>query len=228
MALAFGAGVVSCLGNIAYYAALSDAKAATIVPLTALYPAVTIMLAVPLLKERITPLVGAGLVLSLGATYLFNPPEAGRGVSPWMLLALAAMASWGVAALMQKASTLYLSGEASATWFLLAFVPVGVLIALQAPLPSQIGPDTWALVAALGFTLGLGNLTVLLAYSRGGKAAVIAPLSGLYPAVSLPIAILAFGERIEWREAAGIALALAAVVLLSYAPAPKGAAPNLS
>jgi transporter family protein len=51
--LAFGSGLVSALGNIAYYAALNDAKASTIVPLTALYPAVTILLAVPLLKERV-------------------------------------------------------------------------------------------------------------------------------------------------------------------------------
>jgi drug/metabolite transporter (DMT)-like permease len=144
-----------------------------------------------------------------------------------MLLALAAMASWGVAALMQKASTLYLSGEASAMWFLLAFVPVGLVIVLRSPLPSRIAPETWALAAALGFTLGLGNLTVLLAYSHGGKAAVIAPLSGLYPAVSLPIAIFAFGERLEARETAGIALALVAVVLLSYAPGPKSAEPRL-
>src|SRR5687768_9547409 len=65
LALAFGSGVVSALANIAYYAALSDAKAATIVPLTALFPAVTILLAVPLLKEKITPLQCGGLGLSL-------------------------------------------------------------------------------------------------------------------------------------------------------------------
>jgi transporter family protein len=221
--LAFGSGVVSCLGNIACYAALGDAKAATVVPLTALYPVVTILLAAPLLKERITPLQFGGLALSLIATYLFNPPGEERGVSVWMLLALAALVLWGVAALMQKASTYYLSGTASAFWFLLAFVPIGILIVLYDPLPGGITGQTWGLAAALGFTLGFGNLTVMLAYSSGGKATVIAPLSGLYSVVSIPLAILVLGETLARRESAGIALALVAVVLLSCAPEAKAA-----
>ena len=52
-ALALGSGIVSCLGNVACYEALNHAKAATVIPLTALYPVVTVLLAVPLLKERI-------------------------------------------------------------------------------------------------------------------------------------------------------------------------------
>src|SRR5688572_7258591 len=42
--LAFGSGIVSALGNIAYYAALGNADASTVVSLAALYPAVTILL----------------------------------------------------------------------------------------------------------------------------------------------------------------------------------------
>jgi len=226
--LAFGSGVVSCLGNIAYYAALADAKAATMAPLTALYPVVTIVLAVPLLKERIARLQWCGMALSLAAIYLFNVPGEQRGVSAGLLAALLAIVLWGAAALMQKAATFHLSGAASALWFLLAFVPIGALILLKDPLPSGITRDTWALATALGFTLGFGNLTVLLAYAGGGKAAVIAPLSGLYPVISIPMAIVALGERIVLREAAGIALALAAVVMLSRAPEPeasRGATP---
>src|SRR5207253_2231974 len=50
---AFAAGVLGCGGNLAYYHALNrGGKAATVVPLTALYPLVTIVLAVLLLKEK--------------------------------------------------------------------------------------------------------------------------------------------------------------------------------
>jgi drug/metabolite transporter (DMT)-like permease len=223
VALAFGSGVVSALANIAYYAALSDAKAATVVPLTALFPAVTIVLAVPLLKERITPLQWGGLGLSLAAIFLFNAPEAQRGVSPWMLAALAAIVLWGITALMQKASTFHISGRESAVWFLIAFVPLAALIVLYEPLPSGLSWKTWALEIALGFALGFGNLTILLAYATGGKAAVLAPLSGLYPLVSIPIAIVALDESIGRRETWGIVLALVAVVMLSFAPEPDAA-----
>jgi drug/metabolite transporter (DMT)-like permease len=221
--LAFGSGLISCLGNVAYYSALGDAKAATVVPLTALYPAVTILLAVPLLKERISPIQIVGMALSLIAIALFNAPGEQRGASVWMLAALCAVVLWGVASLMQKASTFYLSGARSAFWFLAAFVPIAACIFALSPLPSDVTSETWGLAAALGFTLGFGNLTLLLAYAAGGKAAVIAPLSGLYPIVSIPIAILAFDEHIGMRESLGIALALASVVMLTYAPEPEGA-----
>src|ERR1044071_3348051 len=49
---AFAAGVLGCAGNVAYYHALNrGGKAATVVPLTALYPLVTIVFAVIFLKE---------------------------------------------------------------------------------------------------------------------------------------------------------------------------------
>lgn len=220
--LAFGSGIVSSVGNIAYYAALNNAKAATIVPLTALYPAVTILLAVPLLKERITPLQWMGMGVSLAAIYLFNVPDQDRVLSAWLLVALAPIVLWGVTLLMQKMSTDDIPAGASAMWFLMAFLPIAALILAWRPLPSGVSMQTWGLAAALGFTLGLGNLTILLAFASGGKASVIAPLSGLYPLVSIPIAIAALGERLTWRESAGISLALAAVVMLSYQPKPKG------
>src|SRR5687767_14404812 len=51
---AFGAGTLACAGNVAFYHALSlGGKAATLVPLTALYPLITVVLAVILLRERL-------------------------------------------------------------------------------------------------------------------------------------------------------------------------------
>jgi drug/metabolite transporter (DMT)-like permease len=221
--LAFGSGVVSSLGNIAYYAALGHAKAAAVAPLTAMYPAVTILLAVPLLKERIAPLQWLGMGVSLAAIYAFNVPDQHGMISSWLLLAIVPIVLWGVTLLMQKMSTEDIPGGASAMWFLIAFLPIAALIVARHPLPSGLSARTWGLEAALGFTLGFGNLTILLAFASGGKASIIAPLSGLYPLVSIPIAMQALDERLTWREGAGIALALTAVVLLSIQPAARAA-----
>lgn len=225
--LALGSGIVSCIGNVAYYAALGEAKAATVIPLTALYPVVTVILAVPLLKERVNAWQWFGIVVSLSAIYLFNVPS-GSGVeqgltSRWMLLPLSAIVLWGLAALMQKAATNDISARESAIWFLAAFLPVAGMIQLYNPLPGGISASTWWLAAALGFALAFGNLTILLAFASGGKASIIAPLAGLYPVVSIPIALLALGDRIGWRESCGIVLALAAVVLLSVQSDPEPA-----
>src|ERR1051326_5252978 len=44
--LACVSGLLAVIGNIAYYEVLSSSKASTVVPLTALYPLVTVILAV--------------------------------------------------------------------------------------------------------------------------------------------------------------------------------------
>jgi drug/metabolite transporter (DMT)-like permease len=166
--------------------------------------------------------------LSLVAIYLFNVPDQERQVSAWLVVALAPIGLWGVTLLMQKISTAHISANASALWFLIAFIPVAILIILWKPLPGGVTPRVWALEAALGFTLAFGNLTILLAFASGGKASVVAPLSGLYPLVSIPIALVAFDERLSAREALGVAIALVAVVLLSYQPEPNPAQPQVA
>jgi drug/metabolite transporter (DMT)-like permease len=227
IALAFGSGVISCLGNIPYYAALSGgAKAATVIPLTSLYPLVTVALAVPLLKERLNPIQVGGIILSLAAIYLLNVPDEQGLVSVWTLLAFASIALWGITGLLQKMATNEITGAASAFWFLVAFAVVAGCMLLYEPLPADVSPQTWALVAALGFALALGNFTILLAFAAGGRASIIMPLTGLYPLVSIPIAIFRFDETMDARETWGVILALAGVVTLSYEtrPAPPAAA----
>jgi uncharacterized membrane protein len=218
IALALGSGIVSCLGNIAFYDVLSrGAKAAAVIPITDLYPVVTILLAVVLLKEKLNWLQTAGICLSMGAIYLFHISQEESLMSPWLLMALIPIVLWGVCGLMQKMATNHISGRASAIWFLEAFLPVAVAAAIVVldPLPSNVAVKTWAVAAAIGFMLALGNLTVLLAFASGGKASIITPLAGLYPLVSIPIAVFAFDERLSWREGLGIILALTAVVMLS-------------
>jgi drug/metabolite transporter (DMT)-like permease len=216
IALALGSGIVSCLGNIAFYDVLSrGAKAAAVIPITDLYPVVTILLAVVLLKEKLNWLQMAGICLSIGAIYLFHISQEESLLSPWLLMALIPIVLWGVCGLMQKMATNHISGQSSAIWFLVAFLPVAAAIVVLDPLPSNIPVRTWAVAAAIGFMLALGNLTVLLAFASGGKASIITPLAGLYPLVSIPIAVFAFDERLSWREGLGIILALIAVVMLS-------------
>src|SRR5437899_2421911 len=104
--LALGAGTLTCLGNVAYYGALNHgAKAATVVPLTALYPVVTILLAVMVLKERLNLFQIVGIVLSLIAIYLFNVQQERGFLSAWLLVALIPVVLWGIAGLLQKLAT---------------------------------------------------------------------------------------------------------------------------
>jgi len=213
---ALAAGAISCLGNVVYYDILSrGSKAAMIVPLTALYPLTTILLAMLLLKERFNRIQLAGVLVSLVAIYLFNVQREEGFFSSWLLYALIPIVLWGASGFMQKLSTNHISSELSTLCFLGAFIPFGVFFLVQAPLPAQISATTWLLVIAQGFFLALGNLAVLAAFADHGKASIVTPLAALYPLVSVPIAIGFLGERVGPREAAGILLALISVVMLS-------------
>ncbi len=67
---------------------------------------------------------------------------------------------------------------------------------------------------AAGVTGALGYILLIYALELGGKASVVIPLSQLSPAVTVVLAFLVLGESITARQAAGVVLALAAVVLL--------------
>lgn len=231
VALAFAAGIVTCMGNLAYYAALQKGeKAATVVPLTALYPVLTIVFAVLALREKLNLIQASGVLLSLVATYLFNVPGEAGMFSSAVLHALPPIALWGFSGFLQKLSTNEVSGEQSALWFLLAFIPAAVVIVAGQPLALGLVPARiWLLALALGLFFAFGNYAILVAFAREGKASVIAPLAGLYPLVSVPLAMAFLGEHLSARELGGLILSVVAVAAMAMeTPATPAALSNSS
>jgi drug/metabolite transporter (DMT)-like permease len=214
--LAFIAGVLVALGNMAYYQALAaGAEAATAVSLTALYPVATIVLARLLLSEKPSRWQLAGIGGSLAAIWLLSVGRPEGLLSGWMLLALAPLVLWGSAALVQKLATDDISAELGTFWFLAAFVPLGAVILVAEGVPWNMPPRHWLLAGLLGAAYGLGNWALLVAFRHGGKASIVTPVTGLYPVVSIPLAMVLFGEQVDACQWVGITLALAAVVALS-------------
>ena len=232
--LAFVAGLLACFGNFAYYTILEMEKASAAVPLTALYPLVTILLAVLFLRERLNFIQILGVALSLAAIYFFNIQKEPGYFLQWLAPILLPMFFWGVAGFAQKLATFKVSGEVATLYFLLAFVPFVPFIAFVFPMgtaPSLVAGLTaknLMLMILQGLALALGNWACLLAFAYGGKASIITPITALYPIISIPIAILGFGERPSLRESIGIILALVAVVAISIeskAPIPESSTP---
>jgi transporter family protein len=214
--LAFASGVVSSLGNVAYYQALgAGGKAAAVTPLTALYPLVTIGLAMLLLKERLSAFQAVGAALSLAAVYCFNVGAEAGWLTPWLAVALLPIALWGAGALLQKLATNELSVEWATAAFLAGELVIAFATPLFVPLNWRLAFGTWGLLLVLGFLFAVGNLTLLHAYGKGGKAAIVTPLASLYSLVTLPLAVTLLGERISRREGLGIALAVVAAVFLA-------------
>jgi uncharacterized membrane protein len=58
-------GVLAGLGGIAYFAAMQTGKASLVGPVTSLFPLLTVLLAVGILKERMNRIQLAGVLLGL-------------------------------------------------------------------------------------------------------------------------------------------------------------------
>jgi drug/metabolite transporter (DMT)-like permease len=214
--IAFAAGLVGSLGNLAFYRLMNAGQsAATVVPFTSLYPLVTIVLAVVLLKEKLNAVQSAGIAMALISIYFFNVGREERFSFGWLAFALLPILLWGVAGLLQKLCTNDISAELSTLCFLAALASFSALLLALRRMTWQLSGADWTWAIALGLFLGLGNLTLLAAFAAGGKAAIVSPLAGLYSVVTVLLAVGLLGERVRPREWLAIALALSAVVALA-------------
>ncbi len=66
------AGLTSVIAIVSFYAAIEGGKASIVVPLTALYPIVTVLFSFLVLSERISPIKSVGVILSLVAIFLLS------------------------------------------------------------------------------------------------------------------------------------------------------------
>lgn len=223
----FVSGLIAAAGNIFFYLALeAGADTAIAVPLTNVYPLVTIVLAYFWFKERLNLIQGAGILIAVAAIILLsgearnlgNPLALLRriGLTSWMLYSLGAMACWGVFSATQKVSTNHVSAELSFLAWCAAFIPIAIWIVATKPLNwAMSAPMVWSGLAA-GALNSFGVIAAFAAYRYEGKAAIVTPLAAaLQPIVTIILALIFLGEKVGLIESAGIVLAILAAVALS-------------
>lgn len=66
------AGALGVGGTLTYYLALNQGKVSVVVPLTALYPVITVILATTVLNEKLTFYQGFGVLLAIMAIILIS------------------------------------------------------------------------------------------------------------------------------------------------------------
>lgn len=72
ISLALFAALSGVIGTILFFFTLSKTKASVLVPLTALYPVVTVLISFLLLKEKVSIIQGIGIVLAVIASILLS------------------------------------------------------------------------------------------------------------------------------------------------------------
>ena len=66
----------------------------------------------------------------------------------------------------------------------------------------------------MGLSWGIGTVLFIVAL-KYAKLSIVAPLSAAYPALTVVLALVFLGEKLEYREMAGIGFAIVSVLLLS-------------
>jgi uncharacterized membrane protein len=185
-------------------------------PVTALSPALTASLAVLLLGERLSWPAYLGVALApIGIVLLSLSPTKAYGRQGWLLLAILSLILQGIGAFIAK----------------LVVTPAGpsALLLLGAGVQVVVGlflapPSAWSAADLRGrsaaFTIiayaiaGIATVGYLLALASG-RAAVVVPLVATSPALAGLLGITVLREKTNWRQWAGIVLALGGAVLLS-------------
>jgi uncharacterized membrane protein len=224
------AGALAVAGNVAIYQSFTlGGLAAVVVPVTNLYPLVTIGIALLVFKERLHWLNGLGvlvvvpaIILLSGQAQILSEPAlffANLGLNAWLLFALVALLFWGLFSAAQKVTTNHISAE----WSYLAFIVASVLITggfLAFGLISfDFSRQSLGFGTLAGALNGLGVLASFAAYRAEGKAAQVTTIAGaLQPVFTIVLAIVFLNESLRPVEMLGIAVAMLGAALLSVEP----------
>jgi drug/metabolite transporter (DMT)-like permease len=132
-------------------------------------------------------------------------------VQAWTLAALFALAVWSVQRAVSKAVLATLS---TSQFYLLSAV---ISLPLYLPVLAVDRPPAYAFPPAFGLS-SLMALTFWITTEaiRRGPVGLVSPITGLSPSLTVLFSLTVLGEGISPTAAAGVALAMVAVVLLGY------------
>ncbi len=143
-----------------------------------------------------------------------------RKLPMWLLWSLATIVLWGTWGLVSKIASAGVDAYVNQLLYTAGILPLLVFVgwkvhresALDRPSARRAGVFWAFLTGILG---GVGNIAFFQALVKGGNASVVAPLTALFPMVTVVLALLFLKERLGRTQWIGLALAFVAIYLLS-------------
>jgi drug/metabolite transporter (DMT)-like permease len=220
------AGLTGGAGVALLYRALAIGRMAVVAPTTAVCAVAVPVLVSVALGERPGPLAVAGIVLGLVAIVLVSQqtapePAVSEPAAPGLGAGGRLPAGVGIALVSGVAIGLFLLALAqtrpeAGMWPILASRSTSVALFGLAALFTR---TSLRLPGVLLLTLGGGVMdmtanALYLVAARVGPLSVVVTLASLYPASTVLLARVVLGERLNLRQVAGVACALAAIALI--------------
>lgn len=204
------------------------APAYLVFPIISVSPAITVLMSLLILKERVNKIGAVGVVLALISIIMFSI-SSGNGDEAsgllWLLYSVIICFAWGIQAFfMKKASTQGVSdsslfGYMTMTGILLVPVAWLMLADKAASYPAI------AIVSTAGIQLlnAIGALCLVMALSRG-KATIIAPCTNaLAPVLTAVISLIIYQSMPGLWAFVGIVLAISGSTIMVYSEEKKNA-----
>lgn len=222
--LGLASGLMGCGGQLILFQCLRIGPAYIVFPIISLYPVVTIILSVVILKERASKRSWIGIILALLSIGMlsYQPPE--NSVASgylWLLLAMIVFIMWGIQAFIMKFASDNnregtMQAESVTFYTMLSAVLLIPVALLMTDFTSNIN---WGFsgVYSAGLIQSLNAIGFLFfAYAiRFGKAIIVVPMMSLAPVVTVIISLIIYAVIPHPIIIIGMVLAFVAIYLLS-------------
>jgi len=121
---------------------------------------------------------------------------------------------WGLWGFIPKLTTKYLPPSSAIVYEVIGGLILGAVMLSVLKFQPVVHPKGILLAVSTGMLGFLGAFCFLNAVSRG-PVTLVATVSALYPGVSILLAICFLNEAMTLRQGFGVALALAAMILIA-------------
>jgi drug/metabolite transporter (DMT)-like permease len=212
-------GFLGAGGQLLLFQALRDGPAYIVFPLILLFPVLTIILSVVILKEKTGKRQWIGIVIALLAILFLSYQKPGESVAKgylWLIFSVFVFVFWGIQAYVMRFSNETMKAE-SIFFYMMAtgviLIPVAFLMTdfSQNINWSFKGPYLAAMIQVLN---SIGALMLVYAL-RYGKAIVVVPLVGLSPLITIVISLILYSVIPGPVLSIGLVMAVIAMLLLS-------------
>ncbi|MGA9533285.1 MAG: EamA family transporter [Anaerolineales bacterium] len=132
----------------------------------------------------------------------------------WILPATVTFFAWGLWGLLPKITTRYISPASAIVFEAIGGLPIALIVLISLRFRLEWAPRGISLAMITGALGVIGALGFLVAVQRGPVSLVVT-MTALYPALTVLIAVVALGEQVSTRQAIGVLLALAAMLLVA-------------
>jgi transporter family protein len=144
-----------------------------------------------------------------------------KGKMPrWLVWSLITILLWGTWGLVSKIASSGVDAYVNQLLYTAGLAPLMIFVAITVHRrsadkgrPGHGRGVFWAFLT--GILGGVGNLAFFQALVKGGNASVVAPVTALFPTVTVLLAFVFLKERLGRMQWLGLALAFVAIYLLS-------------